>query len=136
MSELLIESVSSSTQQTYKTGFQAFMIFLLLSRIIFNSNELPVLTEDLLLSFVSYCVNHLHLQYSTIKLYLCRIRYNYFVKTRDTIFKTSALPRVQTALTGIKRLQGKGVGKVGESGGPGPTNNFRGGQHTLCPPPQ
>ena len=48
MSELLIESVSSSTQWTYKTGFQAFMTFLLLSGIIFDSNELPILSEDLL----------------------------------------------------------------------------------------
>ena len=55
---------------------------------------------------MTYCVNHLHLQYSTIKLYLCCIRYNYLVKTRETIFETSALPRVQAALTGIKRLQG------------------------------
>ncbi|MCG8033306.1 MAG: hypothetical protein JAZ03_14155, partial [Candidatus Thiodiazotropha taylori] len=107
MNELLIQSVSLSTQLTYKTGFQAFMTFLLLSGIIFSSNELPVLSEDLLLSFVTYCVNHLHLQYSTIKLYLCGIRYNYLVKTRDTIFETSALPRLQAALTGIKRLQGK-----------------------------
>ena len=106
VSELLIESVSSSTQRTYKTGFQAFMTFLLLSGIIFDSNKLPILSEDLLLSFVTYCVNHLHLQYSTIKLYLCGIRYNYLVETRDTIFETSALPRVQAALTGIKRLQG------------------------------
>ena len=82
------------------------MTFLLLSGIIFDSNELPILSEDLLLSFVTYCVNHLHLQYSTIKLYLCGIRYNYLVETRDTIFETSALPRVQAALTGIKRLQG------------------------------
>ncbi|MCG8046981.1 MAG: hypothetical protein N0E48_15320 [Candidatus Thiodiazotropha endolucinida] len=29
------------------------------------------------------------------------------MKTRDTIFETSALPRLQAALTGIKRLQGK-----------------------------
>ena len=106
VSELLIESVSSSTQRTYKTGFQVFMTFLLLSGIIFDSNELPILSEDLLLSFVTYCVNYLHLQYSTIKLYLCGIRYNYLVETRDTIFETSALPRVQAALIGIKRLQG------------------------------
>ena len=33
VSELLIESVSSSTQRTYQTGFQAFMTFLLLSGI-------------------------------------------------------------------------------------------------------
>lgn len=103
---LLSNSVSASTKLTYKTGFQTFVSYLLLQGIIYRSTELPTLTEDLLLSFVAYCFHELKLQYSTIKLYLCGIRHNYLVLTKDNVFETSTLPRLQAALTGVKRIQG------------------------------
>lgn len=103
---LLSHSVSSTTKLAYKTGFQTFLSYVLLQGIMYTSSKLPTLTEELLLSFVAHCFHKLKLRYSTIKLYLCGIRYNYLVQTNDTVFQTSSLPRLQAALTGVKRLQG------------------------------
>ena len=106
INELLSQSVNISTQQSYSTGFETFLTFILMQRLFTYGSTLPILTEDLLLSFISYCYHQLQLKYSTIKLYLCRIRYNYLVQTSYPVIDISALPRLHAALTCIKRLQG------------------------------
>lgn len=68
-----------------------------------SHSEVPV-SEDLLLLFVAYCFSALHLSYSTIKLYLCGIRF-LCLERNISHPSSSALPRLHAILNGVKRRQ-------------------------------
>ncbi|XP_062596523.1 uncharacterized protein LOC134257963 [Saccostrea cucullata] len=69
-------SISSKTQAQYKVGLDTYVKFSLLRGFhVQTDNSLPPISEQTLVYFVAYCDDHLHLSYSTIKLYLTGIRF-------------------------------------------------------------
>lgn len=96
-------AIASSTKSTYTTGFNFFIRFLLMTGVIACANNLEVqVTEDLLIYFAAHCFNS-SLSYSTIKLYLCGVR---FMCLRKNILYPidRNLSRLYSVLNGIKRL--------------------------------
>jgi len=72
-------------------------------------NLLPPISENILIFFVAHCFDTLKLQHSTIKLYLCGIRYQYMKLNSTNPFETSDknyLSRLSLILKSAKRLQG------------------------------
>jgi len=100
-------AISHNTRQTYETGYQTYIRFLLFTGTIayVNSDQIPV-TEDLLIFFVAHCVSKLGISYSTIKLYLCGIKF----KCHENSIMYPAihnLNRLKNVLNGVKRTQTK-----------------------------
>ncbi|KAL5004611.1 hypothetical protein ScPMuIL_018067, partial [Solemya velum] len=74
-----------------------------------NFYGLPPISEDILIYFVAHCFQILHIQYSTIKLYLCGLRFHYRRQGQNPLVTQAGLPlpRLASILQGIKKLQGK-----------------------------
>ena len=73
----------------YQTGLQCLLTFLTMSGFIFFSlPDLPVLTEDILIYFVTHCHSRLKMWWTTIKLYLAGIPFHYLPAGRDNPFST------------------------------------------------
>ena len=70
-------AITDSTQTLYKAGYDLYKKFLLLHGNVWKSNEMPPVSENLLMRFVAFCDEHKHLKYNTVKLYLCGIRFYY-----------------------------------------------------------
>ena len=69
----------------------------------FDSGRLPDISEDIVINFVTYCQNVLHLRHDTIKLYLSGIRFHYIKANNvDILSNTLQLPYI---LKAIKRTQ-------------------------------
>ena len=96
-------SLSSNTQGAYKAGLQCLLTFVTMSGGYFKSGELPVLSEQILIFFVTHCHTSLRLKWTTIKLYLAGIRYHYIKAGRQNPFQS--VDRLQYILRGIKRTQ-------------------------------
>ena len=103
VSELWENSISPNTRMAYQTGFQCLLTFLTMSGLMFSLPDLPVLTEDILIYFVTHCHSRLKLRWTTIKLYLAGIRFHYLQAGRDNPFRT--VDRLQCIIRAIKRLQ-------------------------------
>ncbi|XP_069103001.1 uncharacterized protein [Argopecten irradians] len=106
VNSLWTAAIAPSTRQTYTTGFNIYLRFLLLTGIVqtlCSSHVFPV-SEDLLLRFVAHCFGVLHLSYATIKLYLCGIRFCCLEKNISHP-SASELPRLHAILNGVKRMQ-------------------------------
>jgi len=71
---------------------------------------MPPVTEDLLfIFFVAHCVRVLHLKATTIKLYLCGIRFCYMRAGCGNPLQTNdgnSLSRLNTVMRGVKKQQG------------------------------
>ncbi|KAK6178596.1 hypothetical protein SNE40_013349 [Patella caerulea] len=66
----------------------------------------PSINEDIILKFVSYCHDILRVKSTTIKLYLCAIRFHYIVHDTDNLFTSDTkLIRVETMLKGIRKSE-------------------------------
>ncbi len=87
----------------YKTGYQCLLQFLVLSGTVVHADSLPVLSEDVLIYFVTYCHKSLHLQWNTIKLYLAGIRFHYLHAGLPN--PLASVDRLQCILRGIQRSQ-------------------------------
>lgn len=74
-----------------------------MSGVIFDSTELPILNEEVLIYFATHCHEHLKLKWSTIKLYLAGIRYHYLREGRSNPFQS--VDRLQYIIRAIKRSQ-------------------------------
>ena len=100
-------AIAPNTRQLYKTAYQVYVQFLLLCNVIacITPTTVPV-SEDLLIYFVTHCATRLSLSYSTIKLYLCGIR---FMCLEYNIFypAINELSRLKAILNGIKRTQSR-----------------------------
>ena len=70
-------SISNNTQTAYNTGLDLYIKFLLLLGETWSTSNLPPVSEKLLMRFATYCHEHKQLRYSTIKLYLCGVRFYY-----------------------------------------------------------
>lgn len=106
---LWTHAVADRTRDSYYVGYSHFEKFLLLNGVQWFRNLLPPISEDILIFFVAYCFDTLKLQHSTIKLYLCGIRYQYMKLNSTNPFETSDknyLSRLSLILKSVKRLQG------------------------------
>lgn len=74
-----------------------------MSGVIFQPSVLPVLSEDTLIYFVTYCHSFLKLKWSTIKLYLAGIRFHYLHTGHSNPFQST--DRLQCIIRAVKRLQ-------------------------------
>lgn len=69
---------------------------------------MPPISEDILLCYVAHCYKFLSLKYSTIKLYLCGIRFHYMWKGKNPFVSSVGCPldRLSACLRAVKRIQG------------------------------
>ncbi|XP_060065532.1 uncharacterized protein LOC132545878 [Ylistrum balloti] len=96
-------ALSEKTLATYKSGLNCFVTFLVMRGIACAANSLPIVDEDLLIFFVTYCQEALCLKFDTIKLYLAGIRFHYIkLNLGDPLANTM---RLNYILRGIKRTQ-------------------------------
>ena len=72
-------ALAPGTAKTYKYALQRFLQFLALScSIKYDTQEvLPPITEDILINFITFCAEILHIQSSTINVNLAGIRFHY-----------------------------------------------------------
>ena len=71
---------------------------------------LPEVTEDVFILYIAYCFDTLHIKYSTIKLYLSGIHFEYLktgTKCPLINFEQSCFVRIHAFLTAVKRIQGQ-----------------------------
>lgn len=80
-----------------------------MSRVKWNySTDMPPLSEDSLVHFATHCHINLRLKYSTIKLYICGIRYRFLEAGIISIFNSdcpSKLYRLEAVYKGIKKTE-------------------------------
>ena len=103
MDDLWKSSLSSNTQAVYHTGLHCLLTFLTMSGVNIQSGELPIIHEEVLIYFVTYCHTSLKLKWTTIKLYLAGIRFHYLKAGFSNPLQ--AVDRLQYILRGIKRTQ-------------------------------
>lgn len=103
VTELWESAVSVSTRSAYRVGLQCLLTFMTMSGVIFRQPNLPPLTEDCLIYFVTYCHSCLRLRWTTIKLYLAGIRFHYLQAGHNNPF--DHCDRLQCIIRGIKRSQ-------------------------------
>ncbi|XP_069124120.1 uncharacterized protein [Argopecten irradians] len=101
-------AVSDRTRYQYDVGVSAYFRFLRLNGSSWSPGSMPPVNEQLLLRFCTYSSECLLLSHSTIKLYLCGIRFYY---VRHWGFHPLEKPNgqtftgLQTILTAIKKKQ-------------------------------
>lgn len=105
------QSISNNTHTAYNTGFDLYIKFLLLLGEIWNTSSLPPVSEKLLMRFAAYCHEHRQLQYSTIKLYLCGVRFFYMKHGgfNPMVNHGRQLECLKSILCGIKKKKGPTV---------------------------
>ncbi|XP_063447153.1 uncharacterized protein LOC134726671 [Mytilus trossulus] len=106
VNELWNSAIANTTRTVYDTGFRKFETFMLLNG--FQFSNLPPISEDILIYFIAHCFQILSLQYSTIKLYLCGIRYKYVQGNQNDPLQSAhntPLIRLDYVLNSVKRLQ-------------------------------
>lgn len=114
VNKLWSNAVAMRTRAVYETGYNHFKTFLLLNGVNLNGNKLPPISEELLIYFVSHCFQILKLQYSTIKLYICGIRYMCLKDNIPSPFQSSdkdhkSMVRLSLFLKSVKRSQKQSV---------------------------
>lgn len=103
-------AVSQTTYKVYQSGLQAFLTFMTMSGFVWKG-ELPPISEDILLQFVAHCAKRVYLCHSTIKSYLCGVRFMYLRAGIDNPWTTGSLTRLQFIVNSVKRNQGCTVNK-------------------------
>ena len=108
VSELWNKAVGDRTMTVYNTGVKSFTKFLLLNNIIESVQPLPEVSEDIFLLYIAYCYKTLCIKYSTIRLYLNGIRFEYLKRGIDCLLIRNdfANSRITTLLNAVKRSQG------------------------------
>jgi hypothetical protein len=103
------QALAASTQKLYSTGWRTFSKFMQLS----GTPDVFKLSDDdrqkAMLAFVTYCVDNLHISYTTVKSYLCAIKY-YFSRSGapDPLSFSGGQPfsQLKLLLRGIRKVQG------------------------------
>lgn len=108
LANLWNSAIAQSTSESYRTGLNCFLRFASLSLVSYAG--LPDLTEDLLIYFVTHCHSVLRLRFSTIKLYLCGIRFAYLQAGKYSPLADTdqhKLLRLSTICRAIRKQQGQ-----------------------------
>jgi hypothetical protein len=74
---LLKSSIAPRTRTQYECDNSAYVTFLRMTGVLWINSYMPPLTEESLIHFATHCFKNLHLKCSTIKMYICGIRYKY-----------------------------------------------------------
>ena len=77
MDNLWQSSLSSNTKAAYNTGLHCLLTFLTMSGVNIQLGKLPIIHEEVLIYFVTYCHTSLKLKWTIIKLYLASVRFHY-----------------------------------------------------------
>ncbi|XP_063418241.1 uncharacterized protein LOC134701028 [Mytilus trossulus] len=99
-------AVADSTKALYNVGYEHYLKFLQLQGSTWSTFQLPPVSENLLMRFIAYCESNKHLRYSTIKSYLCGIRFYYLLKGGVNPlenFVGKPLPKLKSVLVGLKK---------------------------------
>ncbi|XP_060078768.1 uncharacterized protein LOC132558244 [Ylistrum balloti] len=104
INQLWDAAISPQTARAYTVAIQHLLRFVTLFGTRTPCGQLPALSEDLLMYFVSYCYHSLKLKFATINLYLAGIRFHYIKAGYANPFLNSE--RLSCILRGIKRKQG------------------------------
>ena len=102
-------AVATSTHKLYSTGWRTFCNFMTLSGIydFFKLNDGD--RHDLFVNFVTYCADTLFLSYTSIKSYLCGVKYHVCCRGGPDPYTFSGgqpFLRLQYVLKGIKKNRG------------------------------
>lgn len=100
-------SIGARTHKQYQYAMSLYKTFLVKNNVS-QTGDFPPVNENLILNFVSTCVER-GLTHSSIKLYLCGIRFYYIEHLGYNPLEISpgfTYPRLATILTGIKKSQG------------------------------
>ncbi|CAG2254632.1 unnamed protein product [Mytilus edulis] len=108
---LIHNSIASSTRSQYEHGFKSYKNFLCLSGFKWDDKtDMPPLTEDILMHYATHCHENLKIKCSTIKMYICGLRYIYLQSGVQCLFTdccSSKLLRLETIYRGIKKQEVK-----------------------------
>ena len=103
-------ALSRRTLAAYDTGLQSFKTFLLMNNLVHSTDRLPTVSDHILLLYIAHCYKTLKLRYTTIKLYLCGIRFAYMkagISCPLVCTNNSTCLRITSILHAIKRIQGQ-----------------------------
>lgn len=101
-------AVSDTTLSAYETAVRSFKRFLLLYTLASSVHTLPEVKEEVFLLYIAHCYKTLKIKYSTIKLYLCGIRFEYLktgVCCPLIASDKSGSSRITALLNAVKRIQ-------------------------------
>ena len=87
-------ALSPATLRTYEAAYNLYIKFLVLRNLYVNLNgSIPPISEDIIIKFVIYCSEVMHLKWCTIKLYLAGVRFHFIKagigKPLDQCFRLS-----------------------------------------------
>lgn len=102
---LLKTSICPRTRSQYECGYSAYVTFLSMSGIQWHNCGMPPVSEDSLIYFATHCFKELQLKCSTIKMYICGVRYKYLESGERTLFNNAndKLYRLDALYRGIKK---------------------------------
>ena len=103
-------ALSERTLSTYSAGVKSFKTFLMLNNVCGDVRNLPEVTEDVFIHYIAYCFDTLHIKYSTIKLYLSGVRFEYLkmiVKCPLIGAGQLSCERIHAFLNAVKHIQGQ-----------------------------
>lgn len=110
VSSLWENVLSSRSNKTYSVGFRTYINFLALNGVVWVTRHMPPISEEILIYFIAHCFKNLKLLHTTIKLYLCGIRFHYILNNcPNPLVNTdeSSLSRLHMILRAVKRIQGE-----------------------------
>jgi hypothetical protein len=96
-------AISDRTRTGYDTGYHTYLRFLALNNVHWIS--FPPISEAILILFVAHCFSVLCLQYSTIKSYLCGVRFAYISRGLQNPFTATDGGHLQSLQTILKSVQ-------------------------------
>lgn len=99
---LMVDSIANSTKSVYDSALSTYRRFCLLSGYSITQAALPPVSEVILMNFATHCHTNFGLAHSTIKLYICGLRFHYLLSGITSPFSSDML-RLQLLLRGIKR---------------------------------
>jgi len=107
LQELRKSAITDSTRKSYDTGYSVYIRFLTLNNVVWDTHNMPPISEDYSLHFVAHCFEHLRIQLGTIRFYLCGIRYHYLWRGQNPLEtpEGNILPRLNTVLQAIIKRQ-------------------------------
>ena len=99
-------AIAPNTRRVYQSGVRAYLHFMALIGCACSEQNLSDLTEDTLLLFVTYCHYVLNVRHTTIKGYLCGVRFIYLRQAQANPWTHGSTVRLETIMQSLKRLQG------------------------------
>jgi hypothetical protein len=86
------------------------LLFLASNGVIWIGKRMPPISEDILIYIVAHCLKNLKLLHTTIKLYLCGIRFHYVKSNCEHPFDSaheSTILRLNMIMRAVKRILGE-----------------------------